>query len=151
MRWPMFILVAAATAMVGCRPPEWERMENPDIKDQTAMAAVDSFVATYGWNMNKSPMALVHPGGGRQGRFRGLPWTRLADSSYPALTSRGIFYVALKIYDNNASGVAYNPDTNQFPREVAGFKPLADHWYVWTFVGAPAGKPKLTRRYEGEK
>ena len=42
--------------MTGCAPPpDWERMENPDIKGNTGMAAVDNFVDANGWNMNKSP------------------------------------------------------------------------------------------------
>lgn len=138
--------------MTGCAPaPDWERMENPDIKGKTAMAAVDSFLDANGWNMNKSPFALFRPAGGRQGRLQGLPWSRLANSTYPALTSRGILYVALTYSGNGMTGVAYNPDTNQFPKVVAGFKPLADHWYVWTFLAEdPATRPKLTQRYEGQ-
>ncbi len=138
--------------MMGCAPhADWERMETPDIKGKTGMAAVDNFVGANGWNMNKSPFALYRPGGGPQGRLRGLPWTRLAESTYPALTSGGILYVALRYSGNGVSGVAYNPNTNRFPKEVAGFKPLADHWYVWTFLAEdPATRPKLTRRYEGQ-
>ena len=138
--------------MTGCAPPpDWERMENADIKGKTGMAAVDNFVDANGWNMNKSPFALLRPGGGRQGRLRGLPWRRLTDSTYSALTSRGILYVGLRYSGNGVTGVAYNPNTNRFPREVAGFKPLADHWYVWAFLAEdPATRPKLTRRYEGQ-
>jgi hypothetical protein len=156
MRWSTFILVAGAVAMTGCAPPpDWERMENPDIKGKTGMAAVDNFVDANGWNMNKSPFALFSPGGGRQGRLRGLPWSRLTNSTCPALTSKGILYVALRSSGNgvtgDVTGVAYNPNTNRFPKEVAGFKPLADHWYVWTLLAEdPATRAKLTRRYEGQ-
>ncbi|HYG35686.1 MAG TPA: hypothetical protein VEC99_12920, partial [Clostridia bacterium] len=139
------------TALTGCAPPAWERMDAPDITGKSAIAAVDGFVATNGWNMNISPFALFRPGGGQQGRLRGLPWSELAESSYPALTSKGILYVALSSSGNRVTGVAYNPNTNRFPKIVAGFKPLADHWYVWTLLAEdPATRPKLTQRYEGQ-
>lgn len=151
MRWPTFILIAGAIALTGCAPaPGWERMGNPDLKGKAGMAGVDGFVAANGWDMNRSPMSLVYPVG-RQGRLRGLPWSRLATSTYPALTSRGILYVTLNYFGNDMVGVAYNPNTNRFPKEVAGFKPLADHWYVWTFATEPTVRPNLTRRYEGQK
>jgi hypothetical protein len=126
-------------------------MDAPDIKDNSGVAAVEGFVATHGWNMSKSPVMLAMPLAGPQGRLRGLPWSRLTDSTYPALTSKGILYVALQVQGRTAIGVAYNPNTNQFPKEVAGFKPLADHWYVWNIVAeGPAKRPNLTRRYEGQ-
>ncbi len=138
--------------MTACAPPPaWERIQNPDLKGKTAMAAVDSFLATNGWSMNKSPFALFRPGGGRQGLLQGVPWSSLTNTAYVALTSNGILYVALKSSVNGVTGVAYNPNTNRFPKEVAGFKPLADHWYAWTFLAEdPATRPKLTRRYEGQ-
>jgi hypothetical protein len=152
MHWSMFIMVAGVAAMTGCAPPPaWERMENPDLKGKTGMAAVDSFLATNGWNMNKSPFALFRSGGGRQELLQGLPWSSLTNSTYVALTSKGILYVGLTSSGNSVSGVAYNPNTNRFPKIVAGFKPLADHWYVWTLLGEdPATRPKLTQRYEGQ-
>jgi hypothetical protein len=155
MRWPKLILIAGTTALTACAPPAWERMDPPDVKGKSAKAAVDSFVAAHGWNMNQSPFALFRPGGGQQGRLRGLPWSKLADGAYPALTSSGILYVALRCSGNGVTGevtgVAYNPNTNRFPQIVAGFKPLADHWYVWTLLAEePATRPELTRRYEGQ-
>jgi len=148
MRWPTFILVAVAAAITGCGQPGWERMQNPDLKGKAAMAAIDSFAATNGWNMSQSPIQFAVYGRPHPGYLRGLPWSTLKDSSYPALTSKGIFYAALKLSNHNVTGLAYNPNTNRFPKGVTGFKPLADHWYVWTFVGDAAEKPKLTRRYE---
>src|SRR6516164_860439 len=146
-RWPGYILVAGITALTGCTPAGWERMDAPDIKGQPGISAVEGFVAANGWNMSKSPMILAMPVARPARRLRGLPWTRLTESTYPALTSKGILYVALVVQGRSASGVAYNPNTNQFPNEVAGFKPLADHWYAWKIVAeGPAHRPNLTRR-----
>ncbi len=149
------MLIVGTTALIGCAPPGWERMDAPDVKGKPAMTAVDSFVAANGWNMNKSPFALFRPGGGPQGRIQGLPWSKFANSTYPALTSNGILYVALSYSGNgvtgDVTGVAYNPNTNRFPKIVTGFKPLRDHWYAWTLLAEdPAKRPKLTQRYEGQ-
>ncbi len=78
--------------------------------------------------------------------LRGLPWRRCRDRSYPALSHGGILYVVVEGFHNDVIGVAYNPKTNAFDPAVLGFKPLADHWYVWTSTDDPM---HLTRSMNG--
>ena len=146
MRALKLILTAAAlTACIGCGPPGWEIMSAPDVQGTNAMAAVDSFVATNGWNMSMSPFDFAY-GVTNPPVLKGLPWRKFRDRGYPALTHGGILYVALEGFHHDVIGVAYNPNTNAFDPTVMGFKPLADHWYVWTMCDPPL---KLTRKYEG--
>ena len=115
------------------------------------MAAVEAFITTNGWEMSSSPaLELAFGIGKAPPMLRGLPWKRLERREFPAVTHDGILYVALEGWHHDVIGVAYNPKTNRFPREVLGFKPLADHWYVWTFAELDPSA-KLTKRYEGDK
>ncbi|HZR21516.1 MAG TPA: hypothetical protein VFE51_29815 [Verrucomicrobiae bacterium] len=129
--------------------PRWERMGPPDINGKKGMAAVDAFIATNGWEMNSSPLAFAF-GFGQSVPLKGLPWKRLANREYPVLTHGGVLYVALEGWHHDVIGVAYNPRTNSFAAGVMGFKPLADHWYVWTFAELD-DSIKLTKRYEGQQ
>lgn len=125
-------------------PPGWERMEPPDVPGEQGMAAIESFVATNGWNMSMTPFDFAF-GLTKPPELKGLPWRRLRSRGYPALTHEGILYVALEGFHHDVIGVAYNPKTNAFDRSVIGFKPVGDHWYVWTTTDEPL---KLTKKYE---
>jgi hypothetical protein len=125
----------------------WDEVPAPTLKDGGAMAAVNAFVATNGWNMQT----------GMLGRFnfvkmmkpiRGLPWKEIYDREFQAVTHNGILYVVLKGWHYNDSGIAYNPKTNSFAPSIAGFKPLGDHWYAWA---QPEDPITLSIGYEGGK
>ena len=108
----MILLMAATMALtVGCGPPGWEAMSAPDIHGTNAMAAVEGFIATNGWDMPLTPFdfafAVTKPP-----TLRGLPWRRYRDRSYPALSHGGILYVALEGFHHDVIGLAYNPKTN---------------------------------------
>ena len=149
MRYWWLMVVGPLLVTVGCGPPGWEMMGPPDITGKQAMATVDAFIATNGWEMGYSSFEFSF-GTNRPPLLYGLPWSRLNGRGYPALTHGGILYVALEGFHHDVIGVAYNPKTNSFPPEVLGFKPLANHWYVWTFAELDPST-KLTRRYEGQK
>jgi len=140
----MTITAAALAMTMGCGPPGWEVMSAPDVHETNAMATVESFVATNGWDMSMTPFDFAF-GVTNPPVLRGLPWQRFKNREYPALTHGGILYVALKRFHHDVIGVAYNPKTNVFDRSVVGFKPLADHWYVWTTTDEPV---QLTKKYE---
>ena len=106
-------------------------MSRPDISGTNAMTAVESFIATNGWNMQTSgPPFEV---GGRRWRIiRGLPWKGLRDQEFRAVTQRGVLYVLSNPgWHHDSAGVAYNPHTNRFGPTIRGFKPVGGHWYVW--------------------
>jgi hypothetical protein len=124
-------------------------MEPPDIPGKKGMVAVDAFIDTNGWEMSSSPVAFAF-GLSRSASLKGLPWKKLANREYPALTCGGVLYVVLDGWHHDVTGVAYNPKTNAFAPGVIGFKPLANHWYVWTFAEL-GDSVKLTQRYEGQK
>ena len=141
----MTAATAALAMTMGCGPPGWEVMSTPDIHGTNALAAVERFVATNGWDMSITPLDFGF-GLTKPPMLSGLPWRRFSTRSYRALTHGGILYVALRGFHHDVVGVAYNPKTNAFDPSVVGFKPLADHWYVWTTTDEPL---QLTKRYEG--
>jgi len=124
----------------------WDEVPPPTITGSTAMASVDAFIATNGWNMQTGSLGAFVFVEKRQ-RIRGLPWQAIRDREFQAVTHDGVLYVILKGWHHNYSGVAYNPKTNVFPRGIVGFKPLRDHWYVWAQPEDPVTLPQL---YEGE-
>ena len=56
----MTLATAAATMSTGCGPQGWENMSAPDIHGIAAMAAVESFVATNGWDMPMTPFDFAY-------------------------------------------------------------------------------------------
>ena len=125
----------------------WDEVPPPTLTNAGAMRAVEAFIETNGWNMHTN--RLVFSYGDEQTRpIRGLPWGVIKDREFPALTHRGVLYVVLRGWHHNLSGVAYNPNTNAFADAIAGFKPLAGHWYVWA---QPDNPIKLPQVYEGQK
>lgn len=151
MRLAVILAVIATMGLIGCGPPGWESMSKPDLVEKDAMLAVESFVGTNGWEMCESAAFEFSYGKKQPPLLQGLPWSRLKNRCYPALTSGGILYVELTGFHHDIIGVAYNPNANRFPKEVGGFKPLADHWYVWTTAEDRAGNLNLTQRYEDER
>jgi hypothetical protein len=125
----------------------WDEIPPPTLTNSSAMAAVDAFIATNGWNMHTGvlgPFAFVK----NQKTIQGLPWREIQDREFPAVTHNGILYVILKGWHFNDSGIAFNPKTNNFPESILGFKPLENHWYVWAQRDDAL---TLTQVYEGQK
>jgi hypothetical protein len=119
-------------SIVGCTPT-WEKAKAPDIIGTNALASVFSFVATNGWDSYSETNTYIFWTEDEPEHYiSGLPWKRLHDQTFPALTSSGILYVLLgDEFHHDYFGVAYNPNTNHFPEWIRGFKPIGGHWYVW--------------------
>ena len=124
-------MVVFGIVLSGCGSAgQWDSMSRPDIHGRGAMTAVESFIATNGWNMqsNGPPFEM----GQHWRTIRGLPWRRLKDREFAALTQNGILYVLSNPgWHHDSAGVAYNPQTNRFGPTIRGFKPIGSHWYVW--------------------
>jgi hypothetical protein len=125
----------------------WDEVPAPTITNSNAMASVNAFVVTNGWNMETNGWRVMDFSDHRK-PIRGLPWEAIKDREFGALTHGGVLYVLLKGWHHNLSGVAYNPRTNSFAPGIRGFKPLGDHWYVWT---QPEDPITLPQTYEGQK
>lgn len=124
------LVSAALLVLVGCTR-EWDAMTAPDVQGKAAMASVDKFVQSYGWNMQRSEW-LFKTNGRPARMIRGLPWKRLKGDEFPAVTHNGILYVLLnRGPGEERSGVAFNPQTNLFASPVRGFRPIGGRWYVW--------------------
>ena len=123
----------------------WDEVPPPTLTDSSAMAGVNAFSATNGWNMHSNRLIFSyglddpHP-------IRGLPWEVIKDREFPALTHRGVLYVILSGWHHDVSGVAYNPSTNTFAAAITGFKPIGGHWYAWAQLEDQVRLPQL---YEG--
>jgi len=124
----------------------WDEVPPPTLTNASAMAGVNAFIATNGWNMHSNKYLMFTYGFEHPRPIRGLPWEVIRDREFPALTHRGILYVILSGGFHNVSGVAYNPNTNRFAG-ANGFKPLGGHWYVWAQV--EDSWDKLPKVYEG--
>ena len=144
-RASLVVAVASVALGTGCWKPGWESMSAPDVGDTNAMAAVESFIATNGWNMHSGGLAFTY-GGEQTQAIRGLPWRSLQGRQFPAITHEGILYVILGGWHHDCHGIAYNPKTNRFSSAIAGFKPIGSHWYVWA---QPEDPLKMKQVYEG--
>ena len=119
----------AVALLSGCG--RWDDMSPPDIQGTNALASIDAFVASHGWNMQTSGPPF-------EGKIRavlitGIPWNKLRGQQLPAVTQGGILYVVTQEgFHHDLTGVAFNPQTNKFGPTIRGFRPLGDHWYVWT-------------------
>jgi hypothetical protein len=132
MTRPVLIL-CVAILFVGC-DPKWTRTPGPDIKSSNAMASVSGFIATNGWDMftNKKE-TLDWEDLDPKVYITGLPWKAWSEKKFQAKTSGSILYVLLgDEFHHDYYGVAYNPTTNHFPEYVRWFRPIGDHWYVWS-------------------
>jgi len=110
----------------------WNEVPAPTMTGTNAMAAVDAFVSTNGWDMQTDGIIYLSPLAPDKSKFiRGLPWTEIYDREFPAVTHNGILYVFFTGWHYNDQGVAYNPNTNTFVRGLAALKPIGQHWYAW--------------------
>jgi len=128
-----FTILVVPIFLVGCN--RWESKPGHYIQGTNAMAGVSAFIAAYGSNSSTNDEDLGRWG---DGNFKmhfvyDLPWSKLRNRSFPALTHDGIFYVLSNPgWHGDYGGVAYNPTTNRFPELMLnGFKPIGGHWYVW--------------------
>ena len=122
----------------------WDEVPSPNLTGTNANRAVNDFVATNGWNMRPSKDLILALPRGQQ--LTGLPWKEIHERAFPAFTSGGILFVPWCGFGVECSGVAYNPGTNRFPNTVNKFKPIGEHWYVWTQTRPPPG----VQKYEGQ-
>jgi hypothetical protein len=126
----------------------WDEVPAPTMSGSNAMKAVDAFVATNGWDMQKDGgiFSVISPDKSKP--IRGLPWKEIHEREFSGVTYNGILYIWFTGFHHDSDGVAYNPRTNSFALGIAGFKPIGQHWYVWAQTDPPANLPKI---YEGSK
>jgi hypothetical protein len=124
----------------------WNDVPAPDFVDSNSMASVRLFIETNGWNMDTNKYFYVDSKDAKL--IRGLPWYSIKDREFNAVTHQGILYVLLKGWHYNLSGIAFNPNTNNFPDSITGFQPIGAHWYAWA---TPEDPIKLPQIYEGHK
>jgi hypothetical protein len=110
----------------------WDEVPAPTMTSTAAMAAVNAFVSTNGWDMQTDGIVFLSPFAPDKSKvISGLPWTEIHNREFPAVTHNGILYVFFTGWHWNDQGVAYNPKTNSFARDLAAFKPIGQRWYVW--------------------
>jgi hypothetical protein len=129
----------------------WDEVPAPTLVGSNAMSAINSFVATNGWNMQTNNWIFdsMDEEPDKSKPIRGLPWVVIHEREFPAVTHNGILYVFFGGFHHDGHGVAYNPQTNHFSTSMDGFKPIGQHWYVWAFDHE---FPRtLTQKYEGSK
>jgi hypothetical protein len=121
-----------AISLMGCKRT-WEKAPAPDILGTNGLASVISFVATNGWDSYGGTNDTVFWEYMEPNFYiSDLPWKKWKGQRFQALTQDGILYVLRgDQFSHDYYGVAYNPNTNQFPRHIRSFKPIGDHWYVW--------------------
>jgi hypothetical protein len=125
----------------------WDEVPAPTLLGTNAMAGVQAFIATNGWNMHTGNLTFTY-GLDKPKAIRGLPWEAIRGREFPALTHRGILYVLSSGWHHDCSGLAYNPNTNAFPSAIRGFKHIGQHWYAWA---QPEDPITLSQEYEGKK
>ena len=133
----------------------WDEVPAPTILGSNAMAAIDSFVATNGWNMQTNDCIFDcisdDDNQAKSKPVRGLPWAVIHEQEFPAVTHDHILYVFFRGFHHDGHGVAYNPQTNHFAATIDSFKPIGEHWYVWEFdheFRTSVAQPQI---YEGAK
>jgi hypothetical protein len=134
---------------------EWDEVPAPTLVGSNALSAVNSFVATNGWNMQTNDCIFDcisdDDNQAKSNPIRGLPWAVIHDQEFSAVTHDGILYVFFRGFHHDGHGVAYNPHTNNFAATIDSFKPIGQHWYAWAFdheFPPPVPQPKI---YEGAK
>lgn len=125
----------------------WNEIPPPTIRGSNATTAVDKFIAENGWHMVTNDWLFLITISERGKPIQGLPWDVIRGRVFYAATHDGILYVPLRVYmPMGSSGLAYDPQTNRF-RLVTEFKPIGDHWYVWSQTDNPSTGRSF---YEGE-
>jgi hypothetical protein len=133
----------------------WDEVPAPTLVGSNAMSAVNSFVATNGWNMQTNDCIFDCIRGPKSKPIskpiRGLPWAVIHDQEFPAVTHDHILYVFFRGFHHDGHGVAYNPYTNRFAATIDSFKPIGQHWYVWAFDHEFPPSDRQPQIYEGSK
>ena len=133
----------------------WDEVPAPTMTGSNAMAAIDEFIATNGWDMQKDGIVFDSVSAADKSKvIRGLPWTAIHGREFPAVTHDGILYVFFTGWHHNNQGVAYNPKTNAFLRSIFAFKPIEQHWYCWATDDSydPGDRDeRVPQQYEGTK
>ena len=125
----------------------WDEIPPPTIRGSNATVTVDRFITENGWHMLTNDWLFLITINQRGKPIRGLPWEVIRDRTFKAATHHGILYVPLRGYmPMGSSGLAYNPQTNRF-HAARDFKPIGDHWYVWSQTDGPSSERSY---YEGE-
>jgi hypothetical protein len=125
----------------------WDDIPAPTVRGSNATAEVDRFIAENGWHMLTNEWLFLITINESGKPIKGLPWEVIRDRTFKAATVDGILYIPLRGYmPMGSSGLAYNPLTNRF-RAVRDFKPIGDHWYVWSQTDEPINDQSY---YEGE-
>lgn len=134
---------------------QWDEVPAPTLVSPDAMSAVNSYVATNGWNMQTNDCIFDcisdDDNQAKSKPIRGLPWAAIRGQEFPAVTHNGILFVFFRGFHHDGHGVAYNPHTNNFAATIDSFKPIGQHWYVWRFdheFPPPVPQPQI---YEGSK
>ena len=125
----------------------WDEIPPPTIRGSNATVEIDKFIAQNGWRMLTNDWLFLITIDKRGKPMQRLPWEVIRDRTFGAATHDGILYIPLRGYmPMGSSGLAYNPQTNRF-HLVSDFKPIGDHWYVWSQTDSPSQKRSF---YEGE-
>jgi hypothetical protein len=132
---------------------EWDEVPAPTLVGSNALSAVNSFVATNGWNMqtNDCIFDCISDGQAKSTSISGLPWAVIHEQEFPAVTHDGILYVFFRGFHHDGHGVAYDPHTNHFAATIDAFKPIGQHWYVWAFDHEFPSTVPQPQIYEGSK
>ena len=147
----------AAFESVIVDPPfglQWDEVPAPTLVDSNAISAVNAFVATNGWNMQTNNFIFDcisdDDHAAKSKPICGLPWAAINKREFPAVTHNGSLFVFFGGFHHDGSGVAYNPQTNNFAATIDSFKPIGQHWYAWAF-DHESPIPVRQQIYEGAK
>ncbi|HEY1801912.1 MAG TPA: hypothetical protein VGG46_13340 [Terriglobales bacterium] len=134
---------------------EWDEVPAPTLLDSNALSAVNSFIATNGWNMQTNDCIFDcisdDDNEAKSRPIGGLPWAVIHEQEFPAVTHDNILYVFFRGFHHDGHGVAYNPSTNHFAATIDSFKPIGQHWYVWEFDHEFPQSVPQPQIYEGAK
>jgi hypothetical protein len=134
---------------------KWDEVPAPTLVGSNDMSAVNSFVATNGWNMqtNNCIFDCISDDDNqvKSKPIRGLPWAAIHEQEFPAVTHDHILYIFFRGFHHDGHGVAYNPQTNHFAATIDSFKPIGRHWYAWAFDHEFPPSVRQPQMYEGAK
>lgn len=133
----------------------WDEVPAPTLAGSNAMSAIDSFVATNGWNMQTNDCVFDcisdDDNAVKSRPIQGLPWAAIHERKFQAVTHNHILYVFFGGFHHDGDGVAYNPQTNRFAASIDCFKPIGQHWYAWAFDHEFPSSVPQPQIYEGAK